>query len=334
MIEARTVWFERPGVASLRREPLREPGPGEVRVRASCSGVSAGTERLVLLGRVPAASRGIMALPTMVGGFELPVAYGYATVGVIEAGGPGVPSERVGERVFVLHPHQDVLVAPLAALRPLPARLPVERLVLAANLETAINVVWDAEIGLGDRVVVAGLGVVGQLVARLARRAGAAAVVGIERDPALAALALELGATAAEPSAEAAAAAIEAADVLIEASGAPALLAALVAAAGPAARVVVASWYGDAAVDLPLGGCFHPHRVTLRSSQVAGIDARRRDRWTPARRWALAGELLADDAFDRLIAPPTPLSEAPALYDELARGARWHPPQRVLDARR
>ena len=339
-LTARTVWFERPGVASVRHEPLREPGPGEVRVRASCSGVSAGTERLVLLGRVPAASRGIMALPTMRGGFELPVAYGYATVGVVDAVGrvdaaaSAAATRAVGERVFALHPHQDLLVVPEGALRPLPAGPPSERLVLAANLETAINVVWDAEVGLGDRVVVAGLGVVGLLVAWLARRAGAAAVLGIDCDPSRAALARELGATATATSASAGVVDIEGADVLVEASGAPALLAALVASAGPEARVVVASWYGDAEVALPLGGHFHPHRVTLRSSQVAGIDARRRARWTPARRWALAAELLHDGVLDCLIAPSTPLSEAPALYDELARGVPWCPPQRVLDARR
>jgi hypothetical protein len=97
---------------------------------------------------------------------------------------------------------------------------------------------------------------------------------------------------------------------------------------------VMASWYGDAPVDLPLGGRFHPHRVTLRSSQVGGLDPRRRGRWTVSRRWALVGELIDDAALHLLIAPSTPLSEAPALYDELARGASWHPPQRVMDARR
>jgi threonine dehydrogenase-like Zn-dependent dehydrogenase len=181
-------------------------------------------------------------------------------------------------------------------------------------------------------VVVAGLGVVGLLVALLSRRAGASAVVGIDRDPARAALAVALGATAAATSADVCD--LASADALIEASGSPALLDALVASAGPEARVVVASWYGDAAASLPLGGRFHPHRLTLRSSQVGGIDARRRGRWTHARRWDLVAELLADDALDRLIAPSIPLSEASSLYDELARGVPWHPPQRVLDARR
>jgi threonine dehydrogenase-like Zn-dependent dehydrogenase len=331
---ARTVWFERAGVAALRREPLREPGPGEVRVRALCSGVSAGAERLVLLGRVPEAARERTALSGMKGSFDLPIAYGGATVGVIEAVGPGASGERLGERVFVLHPHQDVLVAPMSALRPLPAAPPAERLVLAASLEAAVNVAWDAEIGLGDHVVVAGLGVVGLLVARLARRAGASSVLGVDRDPVRAALGLELGATAAGASVEAVAAGVEAADVLVEASGSTEVLAALLALAGVEARIVVASCHGDAPSSLPLGARFLPHRVSLRSSHVGGVDPKRRGRWTHERRWALAGELLADDVLDRIVAPMIPLSAAPALYDELARGVRWHPPQRVLDARR
>jgi 2-desacetyl-2-hydroxyethyl bacteriochlorophyllide A dehydrogenase len=334
MTIARAVWFERPGVAAIRREPLREPGPGEVRVRAICSGVSAGTERLVLLGKVPAAARAIMALPSMKGGFDLPIAYGYALVGVVEAVGPSTSGERLGERVFLLHPHQDVVVAPASLLRPLPAAPPAERCVLAANLETAINVIWDAEIGLGDRVVVVGLGVVGLLVVRLARRAGATSVVAIDPHPARASLALALGATAAASSIEAAARDVEAADALIEVSGAPAALSALLGHAGPESRVIVASWYGDEPVSLPLGGRFHPHRVTVRSSQVSNLDPRRRGRFTYERRFALVGELLADEGLDRLIAPSTPLADAPQLYDDLARGVAWHPPQRVFDAKR
>ena len=96
----------------------------------------------------------------------------------------------------------------------------------------------------------------------------------------------------------------------------------------------MASWYGGKAVELPLGGRFHPHRVTMRSSQVASIDPRRRGRWTHDRRWALVGDLLGEAALDRLVAPAVALSDAPSLYAELARGERWLPPQRVLDARR
>lgn len=331
-MRARALWFESPGVAALRDEPLAEPGEGELRVRAICSGISAGTERLVLMGEVPEEARAQMALAAMRGSFALPIAYGYATVGVVEALGPGVDAARLGERVFLFHPHQDVLVSAASALRSLPSAPPPERLVLAPNLETAVNAVWDAGVGLGDRVLVSGLGVVGLLIAWLCRRAGAGAVIGVDPEEARRDLARALGATrtlaAATPEE------IAPADHLIEASGTPAALGALVADAGPEAKITVVSWYGRGEVPLPLGGLFHPHRVTLRSSQVGQLDPARRGRWDHARRWALVGELLGEPALDALIAPPVPLSAAPALYARLARRERLHPPQQVLDSAR
>lgn len=337
MTTARTVWFERAAgspsaVAVVRQAPLGAPGPGEVRVRTICSGVSAGTERLVLRGGVPPEAHALMALPLMRGSFDLPIAYGYATVGTVDAVGDGVDPGRLGERVFLLHPHQDRFIAPEAALRPLPREPPAERLVLAPNLETAINVVWDAELSLGDRVVVTGLGVVGLLITWLAVRAGASAVIAVDPDPDRRRLALTLGAVdgAEHPDP----AAVAAADVLIEASGAAAALSALVERAGPEARIIVASWYGRTPTPLPLGGRFHPHRVTIRSSQVGRIDPRRSGRWDYARRFDLVGALLRESALDGLIAPPVALSTAPEVYAELAEGVRWNPPQRVFDATR
>jgi threonine dehydrogenase-like Zn-dependent dehydrogenase len=278
---------------------------------------------------VPPEARSIMALPQMRGSFELPVSYGYALVGRIEAVGAGIEAEKIGARVLLLHPHQDRIVAPIEAIRPLPEGPPSERLVLLPNLETAINVVWDAGVALGDRVLVTGLGAVGLLITHLAARAGAAEIVAVDPDPNRRALALALGATAAI--AEPEPAAVAECDVSIEASGSPRALAALVEHAGLEASVIVASWYGSDVAELPLGGRFHPHRVTLRSSQVGRIDTRRSARWSYARRWALAGELCRDGELDRLIAPSVPLAQAPAIYAELARGVRWSPPQRVFD---
>src|SRR5262249_49756756 len=161
-----------------------------------------------------------------------------------------------------------------SAIRPLPAGPPPARLVLAPNLETAVNVIWDAEVGLGDRVVVTGLGVVGLLITWLAVRAGASAVIAVDpdEDPRRLAIRLALAPGAAPSPGPPAPSAIASADVLIQASGAPAALASLVADAGLEARIIVASWYGVDPVQIPLGGRFHPNRVTIRSSQVARID--------------------------------------------------------------
>ena len=328
MREARAVWFERAGIAALRAERIADPARGEVVVRTLFTGLSAGTERLVLAGGVPVEARASMALPSMRGSFDFPISYGYAAVGVVEEAGRDAAPPGTA-RVLALHPHQDRFVASAAALSPLPDGVPAPRLVLAPSVETAITIVWDAGVSLGHRCVVVGLGVVGLLVVRLAARSGAAHVTAVDRDPARLELARALGAT--EVHARVDDAPLERADALIEASGSPELLAPLCARAGVDARIVVASWYGARAATLPLGGLFHPHRASIRSSQVGRIPPERRDRWDHARRTELVGSLLRDDGLDALLAPPVPLAEAPSVYAELARGAVWCPPQRVFD---
>ncbi|MDI1477734.1 zinc-binding dehydrogenase [Polyangium sp. y55x31] len=331
MTRARAIWFERPGVAVLRDEPLPDPGPHEALVRTLACGVSAGTERLVLTGRVPPDIRAVMALPTQRGSFDLPTSYGYAAVGVVEAIGAATSPDLLGRTVFALHPHHDRFISNEQALRRLPDGIPAPRATLAANLETALNAVWDAEIALGEQVVVVGLGVVGQLVARLATRAGGR-VVCIDPDERRAALARELGCAAALPSIDAAI--VAEADVLVEASGSPEALAALVASAGHEARILVVSWYGEHGVTLPLGGRFHPNRVTIRSSQVGTIPPARRARFTFERRFSVVNELLHDACLDRLVGPLVPFTDAPRLYASLAAGDAWNPPHRVLDPSR
>ena len=123
------------GRAEIRDEPLAEPGPGEVRIRALHSGISRGTESLVLAGRVPPSEFERMRAPFMGGSFPFPVKYGYATVGRVEAG----PAELRGRLVFALHPHQSLFNVPAEAVVPIPDGVPPARAVLAANMETALN---------------------------------------------------------------------------------------------------------------------------------------------------------------------------------------------------
>ena len=102
--------------------------------------------------------------------------YGYCAVGTVEAG----PKELVGRTVFCLHPHQDVFQAPAAMAVPLPDGLPPRRATLAANMETALNALWDSGAGPADRIVVVGAGIVGLLVAYLAARLPGAEVTVID----------------------------------------------------------------------------------------------------------------------------------------------------------
>ena len=119
-MKARALWCVAPGVAELREEVLPPPAEGQALVRMLASGISRGTERLVLAGRVPESQWPVMRAPLMAGAFPFPVKYGYAAVGGVEAGPPAL----LGRRVFCLHPHQDRFLAPAAMCVPVPEAVP------------------------------------------------------------------------------------------------------------------------------------------------------------------------------------------------------------------
>src|SRR5262249_20188588 len=110
------------------------------------------------------------------GTFPFPVKYGYATVGRVEAGAAEL-RQRV---VFSLHPHQSLFTLPAQAVVPVPEDVPPRRAVLAANMETALNAVWDGAPGPAGRITVGGGGLVGLLVAYLCARLPAAEVTVVD----------------------------------------------------------------------------------------------------------------------------------------------------------
>ena len=308
---ARAFWITGPGRGEIRPAVLAAPARGEVSVRAVASGISRGTESLVFQGRVPASERQRMRCPFQEGEFPAPVKYGYASVGVVEALGPEAPAELLGARVFCLYPHQDRYVVPTSAVLPLAADMPDVRAVLAANMETAVNALWDAGPRIGDRIAVVGAGVVGALIAALAARLPGASVELVDIDPRRRDLAPALGCRFAPP-----AQAAGEVDLVFHASGTAAGLGTALALAGFEATVVELSWYGDQAVAVPLGEAFHAQRLRLISSQVGSVATARRARRSHRDRLSLALELLRDAAFDRLF---TGESRFEALPDTMAR---------------
>ena len=190
----KALWYVEPGMAELRDERVA-PGPEEACVRAHFGAISRGTEALVFAGRVPPTEYVRMRGPHMGGVFPFPVKYGYAIVGTVETG----PPHLHGRLVFALHPHQDVFAVPTDAFAPLPDGLPPQRAVLAANMETALNAVWDGAPGPADRIAVIGAGVVGALVAFLCAQVPGAEVTLVDIDPTRATLARALGVAFAPP---------------------------------------------------------------------------------------------------------------------------------------
>lgn len=289
---ARAFWVTGPGTGEIRDVALPAPGPDDVLVRTEFSAISRGTESLVFAGRVPRSEWTRMRAPFQDGDFPAPVKYGYMNVGRVEQG----PDSLRGRHVFVLFPHQTRYVVPATWAHPLPDDLPPRRAVLAANLETAVNGVWDARPHIGDRIVVIGAGTVGCLVAWLAARIVGCRVQLVDVNPARADVARRLGVAFAMP------AEVEpGADLVFHASGSPDGLALALRLAGLEAAVVELSWYGDGDVAVPLGEAFHANRLTISSSQVGRIAPAQRARWDTRRRMTLVLDLLRDGSLEVLL---------------------------------
>src|SRR5215212_10362904 len=136
-------------------------------------------------------------LPTLEGSFAFPIKYGYAAVGRVLDSGRAVEQLVPGDLVFVHHPHQDFFTVSAGLPVRLPESLSPERALFAANLETALNVVHDAPLRLGETALVFGQGVVGLLLTQLLKLAGADGVLVVEPIKGRRRLALEVGADAA-----------------------------------------------------------------------------------------------------------------------------------------
>jgi threonine dehydrogenase-like Zn-dependent dehydrogenase len=299
---ARALWYARRGVVELRTARLPPPSTGEACVRTLFSGISRGTERLVFEGSIGQTEWERMRAPHQEGAFPFPVKYGYCATGVVEDG----PADMVGRQVFCLHPHQDFFNVPIATLTPIPGHVPLRRATLAANMETALNAVWDSGAGPGDRIVVVGAGVVGLLVAGLCAQLPGAAVTALDTDDSRRTVVEALGAGFARPEHAPADA-----DIVFHASATGAGLNTAIACAGLEATVVELSWYGNKPVEAELGGPFHSRRLRLVSSQVGHVSPGRRPRWDFGRRMDATLRLLTDPALDALVEEEIDFEEAP-----------------------
>jgi 2-desacetyl-2-hydroxyethyl bacteriochlorophyllide A dehydrogenase len=304
-------WLEAPGSGALRLEDVADPQPGDVLVRTRYTGISRGTESLVFRGRVPAEEAQRMRAPFQAGDFPAPVKYGYLNVGVVERGDAAL----VGRTVFTLFPHQSAFVVPASAVTVVPDDVPARRAVLAGAVETAVNVLWDAAPLVGDRISVIGAGMIGCAVARLLCGLPGVDLALVDVDRSKEAACTALGVRYAHPDDAPAER-----DLIIDTSGSQDGLQLALRSAAVEGEIIEASWFGDRAVSLNLGGQFHSRRLTIRSSQVGMVAPRRRASRSTADRLALALQLLADPAFDALLTGSSPWQELPAVMAAIADG--------------
>jgi threonine dehydrogenase-like Zn-dependent dehydrogenase len=310
-LTARAFWITAPGTGEILDEIIAEPGPGRAVVRTQFSGISRGTESLVFHGAIPHSEQERMRAPFQEGPFSFPVKYGYCSVGTVEEG----PAALTGRTVFCLYPHQTWYAVPADALHIVPDSVPPRRAILAANMETALNGIWDGGVQPGDRIAVVGAGTVGSLVAFLAARVKGCEVHLVDVNPQRSAVASALGVSFALPDHGP----IDC-DLVFHASGSPDGLREGLRLAGFEATIIEMSWFGNKSVTLPLGEAFHARRLSVRSSQVGQVATSHRARWSHRRRMELALRLLDDSALDVLITGESPFESLPQVMPLVARG--------------
>jgi 2-desacetyl-2-hydroxyethyl bacteriochlorophyllide A dehydrogenase len=295
-----TVQFSAPGCVEIVDQPTADLRPGQVRVRTSFSGISAGTELTAYRGTNPYLHRawdpGLRLFVDDTNGLSYPMAgLGYSEVGeVVEvapdvAADPGIPP--VGAQVWGIWGHRGEAVLAAEKLRghAVPAGLDPVAATFARVGAVALNAVLAADIHLGETVAVFGQGVLGLLTTRLVQLSGAR-VVAIDAVPSRLAKALLYGADAVVDVREGITGPQirrltggHGADVAIEISGSYPALHDAIRSVAVDGRVVAAGFYQGEGVGLRLGDEFHHNRVRLVSSQIGGVPPAVAGRWDQAR---------------------------------------------------
>lgn len=318
----RALYFAGPGAVEVREEPLDPPGEGQALAETVLSAISPGTEMLIYRGQFPPGMALDETISSLQGDFSYPFRYGYACVGRVAECGPGVDRAWMGRMAFSFQPHASHFVAPISDLIPLPSGVSPEDAVCLPNMETAVNFVHDGGPLIGEQVAVFGQGIVGLLTAALLVRFPLSRLITVDSYPERRRASLALGATQALDPAAGIGAIREAlggehytgADLVYELSGSPAALDMAIGVAGFNGRVVIGSWYGQKRADLDLGGAFHRSRVRLISSQVSSIDPALRGRWTAARRFEAAWEMIRQVNPARFITQRFGMGDAAKAY--------------------
>jgi 2-desacetyl-2-hydroxyethyl bacteriochlorophyllide A dehydrogenase len=317
------------GPRAVRIEPTIVPrvGADQIRVRSLISGISHGTEMAWYQGRASALRKSWDPAGRVFNdggpGRSYPVAPGYELVGVIDDVGAEVDAMAPGDLVYVDRPHATTHVVPADSAAPIPASLTAEAAVFYPLSRVALGAVHDADLRIGDTAAVIGVGVVGLLAVALARHAGAAQVVAVDRYRVRLEAAARLGAEVVnvERVADPARALREllggGPDVVIEASGSYQGLHQAIRSCCVGARVVTVGSYHGQASSLALGEEYHRNRIDLVSSMtVNGCPHRQAPRWDlqhldlTARRLVKTGVL----PVDQLISHRMPFQQAADAY--------------------
>ncbi|RMG27350.1 MAG: dehydrogenase [Methanobacteriota archaeon] len=298
---SRSVWFDAPNKVSIRDEEICEIDE-KVIVKSLFSGISLGTESLVLNGKVPQEITRQMKLKYQQGDFSFPIKYGYSLVGKVISEG-----KYTGEIVHILHPHQTHAVVEKHDIFLINRSIPLPRVALISNMETAVNAIWDAKPLLGDKIAVVGFGLIGSLIARILKEIQGYEVWIDDISPVKQKLAGQMGFNLIGDH-------DGSFDIVFHSSGDYRGLQKSIKLAGKEAKIIELSWYGAKRGNIELGTEFHYRRHKIISSQVSTVAYHRKD---IEERKQICLDLLKNDCFDDHITKIVPFNEVKQVYKHI-----------------
>lgn len=320
-MKRQSLYFTGQRQVQVREEEIHAPKTPEIRLSSLASLISAGSEMLVYRNELSPELPMKEVLPGLEGRFGYPLKFGYSIVGrQDEAAGKGSHLLQ-GQRFFALNPHESHFNTLPKRYLLVPEDCPTEDAIFLANMETAISVVMDADPGLGEKIVVIGLGVVGLLTSALLQQhplsyLAALDPLQIRREAAQEHGLAQLFDPRDEDQFETLKSSLgkRGADTVIELSSQPEALNLAMQLVGPQGKIVVASWYGQRRSELDLGSHFHQGRVQIISSHVGKMNPAFRGRWGRKRRFSLAWDWLKRIQPSKWITHSFPLAEAAQAY--------------------
>jgi 2-desacetyl-2-hydroxyethyl bacteriochlorophyllide A dehydrogenase len=253
------------------------------------------------------------------------VGWGYEEVGKIVEIGKDVSRVKLGDIVGGTWGHKSWHIEPedIASDRLIPKKIDPILGIFTHIGPIALNGILDANIHLGETVAIFGLGVVGQIAARLAKLSGAR-VIGVDLYEKRLQLAKQNDTVdfAINPKEGRPAEIIKdltanrGADVVIEASGSTSALHEAIRCAAYSSCVVVLGFIQGGAETLYLGDEFHHNRIQMICSQIGGIAPKLSSRWDRIRLIRTILDLQENGALDlrHLITHKVPFEGAEEAY--------------------
>jgi len=246
-------------------------GSQEVLIRNRVGLVSPGTELAIFTGEHR--------------GFERPDHWakypwwpGYCSVGEVLAAGRNVTAVAVGDRVVHEGTHATFARQHAATIVKVPDGLADERAVFFKLLGIAAMPQLVSPVAFGERAVVVGLGMVGNLAAQLCREGGARSVHGADRSPGRLTVARACGIDTWDVSSRSLAehAATEPPEYVIEAVGLGATVRDAIRLAAPRGRVIILSSPREKVEIDPYFDIHHPSKQVIGTHESARSRVERR----------------------------------------------------------